>query len=301
MRQQLIRTATVIIALAVCITFSEPPKRPLKRAASGVVAFNPTLLRIVWAGFRAFAADFYWVRMAEQIGAANSAEEYRDVGVWGNLVTDLDPKFRLAYEFAAIAMPYNLGRNTWVNGDESTAILRKGLVAFPDDFNMQFFLVHNLIFYQHDYAEAGARLRALAARPRAPAFLGQLATRVMAQGGEIDSAIDFARSGAASAKDDDTRATFEARIKQLETERELQRVDKEIIAFKEREGRLPGGINELMTHNSLFQMPMDPSGGEITIDRKGRARSSSETRRLEISSSEQKQIDAEEEAAEHAP
>lgn len=294
------RVMLALVALITCAILAEPPKRPAKRSASGFVALNPTLLRVVWAGFRPFAADFYWVRTAEQMGAANTAEQYRDVGIWANLATDLDPRFRLVYEFGAVAMPFNLGRNTWVNGDESTALLRKGLKVFPDDYNLQFFLAHNLIFYDHDYVQAGEVLRRLSERPNAPAFLAQLATRVMAQGGEIDSAIDFARSGAANAKDDETRQTFEERIKQLETERELQRVDKEIAAFKAREGRLPTTINEMLIKDPLFQMPMDPSGGEISIDRKGRARSTSETRRLEITSSEQKQIDAEEEAAEHA-
>jgi hypothetical protein len=200
------------------------------------------------------------------------------------------------YEFAAVAMPFNLGRNTWVNGDESTAILRKGLKVFPDNYHLQFFLVHNLIFYQHDYAEAGELLKMMAAKPGAPPFLGQLATRVMAQGGEIEAALDFARAGVASAQDEETRQTFEQRIKQLETERELQRIDKAVASFKARTGRLPTGIAELMTGDDLVQMPSDPSGGDIFIDRKGRARSTAEKRRLEVTSSEQKQLEAEEEA-----
>jgi len=292
-RRLLIQAPIALLALVTCILLSQPPKRPITGAASGVVALNPQLLRIVWAGYRAAAADFYWVRTVEQIGVASTADEYRDVGVWANIATDLDPKFRIVYQFAGVAMPINIGRNIWVNGDESTAILKKGLVEFPDNFNLQYLLAHNLIFYSHDYATAGELLRKMSTRPGAPRFLGPLATRVMAQGGEIDAAIDFARSGLESAESDDTKETFKHRIKQLETERVLQEVDRAVAAFREKENRLPTGIAELLTQGSLQNIPSDPSGGQLYLDRIGRARGTSEARRLEIITPESKQLEEE--------
>lgn len=295
MRPLPIRLSLMAGALTMCVVLSEPPARPLTRAMTGVVAFNPQLLRVLWAGFHALAADFYWVRTCEQMGMASKAEEYRDVGVWANLATDLDPKFKLVYGFAAVAMPFNLGRNNWVNGDESTALLRKGLVQYPNEFWFEFLLAHNLIFYQKDFAAAGELLRTLAGRPNAPRFLRHLATRVLAQGGEVEAALEFAHAGLAAAEDDDSRATFAFRIKQLETERVLQSVDRAIAQFRETEQRLPSGIVELLTRGFLTEMPVDPSGGELYVDRKGRARSTFEGRRLEVITSEQKQLDAEEE------
>ncbi len=300
MQPFLIRAALATIALAACFVLSEPPKRPLTGHASGVVAFNPQLLRIVWAPFRALAADFYWVRTVEQIGIARTADEYKDIGVWANLATDLDPKFRLVYQFAAVAMPINEGRDVWVNGDESTALLRKGLIHFPDNFNLQFLLAHNLIFYAHDYVAGGELLRSMAAKPGAPVFLGPLATRVLAQGGEIDAAIDFARSGVASAQDDDTRETFRQRIKQLETERVLQAIDRAVKAFEASEHRRPTGIADLLARGALTEIPVDPAGGQLYLDKRGRARSTSEARRLEVISAEQKRREAEEDALEAA-
>ncbi len=295
MRHLPIRLALIAIAVALCVGLSEPPARPLTRAVTGVVAFNPQLLKVLWAGFHALAADFYWVRTCEQMGMASKAEEYRDVGVWANLATDLDPKFKLIYGFAAVAMPFNLGRNNWVNGDESTAMLRKGLEQYPHEYWFEFLLAHNLIFYQKDFVAAGSLLKEISERPNAPAFLHQLATRVLAQGGEIDAAIEFARSGMAAAQDEDGRETFAFRIKQLETERVLQAVDRAIAQFREQEQRLPTGVIELLTRGVLNEMPIDPSRGDIYIDRKGRARSTFEGRRLEVLSSEQKQLEAEEE------
>lgn len=293
MQKTVTRVAVVLAAFATCFMLSQPPKRPTTRVTSGVVALNPRLLRILWAGYRAAAADFYWVRTIEQIGGASTADEYRDVGVWANLATDLDPKFRLVYQFAAVAMPFNVGRNTWVNGDESTALIKKGLAEFPDNYNLQYLLAHNLIFYSHDYVAAGELLRTMAIKPGAPAFLGPLATRVLAQGGEIDAAIDFARNGVETAQSDETREVFRHRIRQLETERVLQQIDKAVTLFRETEHRLPGGIAELLTQGSLAQMPLDPSGGMIYIDRLGRARSTTEARRLEIITPESKQLEAE--------
>ena len=288
------RVALVVLSIAACSFLCRPPpKRALTGSASGAVVLNSQLLRIVWAGYRAAAADFYWVRTSEQVGIASTADEYRDVGIWANVATDIDPKFRVVYQFAAVAMPINIGRNTWVNGAESTAMLRKGLVHFPDNFNLRYLLAHNLIFYSHDYVAAGELLRKMAGESKAPPFLGPLATRVMAQGGEIDAAIDFARAGAESAPNEETRETFEKRIQQLETERVLQTVDKAVAEFQKSENRLPTGIAELLTRGTLQVIPSDPSGGMVYLDKLGRARSTAEARRLEVITPESKAAEAE--------
>ncbi len=70
-------------------------------------------------------------------------------------------------------------------------------------------------------------------------------------------------------------------MKEIELERELQRVDASIAAFKEREGRLPQTLRELVDRGDLDAIPMDPLGGEIILGQDGRSRSTASEDRLE--------------------
>jgi hypothetical protein len=52
-------------------------------------------------------------------------------------------------------------------------------------------------------------------------------------------------------------------------------VDRAVAAFQARQGRAPFGLEELVVAGDLPALPVDPLGGQISLDLKGRAVSSS--------------------------
>ena len=133
-----------------------------------------------------------------------------------------------------------------------------------------------------DYRRAGLLLQDVAANPRAPPYVGALATRLLAQAGEIDAGLALAQTLEHSAPDEETRAAFGKRVKQIQLERVLQEIDRAIGAYKARTGKLPLTVAELLVSGDLPQFPVDPLGGRIYIARDGRARSDAESYRLEL-------------------
>ena len=270
-----------LVSIALVGLTAEPPER---RRAQGGAPLLPRveLLKTLWASQRSMTADYYWLQELQSIGAAFTELQYRDIAAYGQLVTDLDARFYHAYLFAGLNIPYNRGRETWVNVDESTAIFEKGLRAFPGDLRFQLFLAHNLIFFHHQYVRAADVLQQAAKNPGAPSFAAQLATRLLAQSGKFDAGLQLATSLRDSAQTEEERAFYDHRVKQIELERILQDVDRAIAQYRAREGVPPSSVLELVMKGDLLAAPVDPLEGQIVIAEDGRARSTAETHRLEL-------------------
>jgi hypothetical protein len=277
----LLRLALMAAAVSLGIFTAKPPARALTQL-EGPMLPSAAIVRALTPGHTELAADYFWLRLIQAAGAAWTPEEYRQVADYAELITELAPRFKDVYEFSGAFIPYNLGRDTWVNGEESSRIIRKGLEQFPDNRTLKGYLVFNLIYMERDYKAAAALLRELAQVPGAPPYLAQLATRLYAQAGEFDAGLEFARAMAANAETDEQRRFFEQRAKQIQAEQVLTEVDAAAWAYFRREGRQPTAVVDLLNSGDLQQPPVDPLGGEIVIDTFGRARSSAADFRLEV-------------------
>lgn len=241
-----------------------------------------SLLRIAGRAFVPVIADYYWLAAIQATGRAKTEEEYRDIADYAQLITDLDPDFGYVYRFAGVVVPFNHGRETWTNTRESTAILEKGVARFPKWVLLRTLLAYNLSVFQKEYVRAAQLLEETAQLPGAPPYLPWLATRLYAQGGSFEAASAFADQFAARAEDSETRAAFEHRKKEIALERILQTTDRAVAAFRERNGRLPKDLKELLVSGELPAFPKDPLEGEIYLGADGRTYSTSQEHRLEV-------------------
>lgn len=272
---------TLAVSSAIVATTAAPPASPL-RTPQGPALPRADALKVALPGQEPLLADFYWIQLLQQAGLARDAEHHRELYFWAELITDLDPFFLPAYQLAALLIPYNIGRESWVNGEESRRIIEKGLRVFPRDRPLRMYLAHDLMFLDRDYKRAADVLKELAQEPQTPAFVGQLATRLYAQAAEFDAGLEFARAMRDAATAPEEKAFFERRILEIESERVLQEIDGAALKFFQREGRQPATVFELLSKGDLRAPPVDPLGGEITIDAYGRARSSAARFRLEL-------------------
>jgi len=279
MRRALV-VALPLLSVAVVGVTSTPPNR---RTATHVSPLLPraSLLRVAGRAFLPVVADYYWLQAIQAGGKAATAEEYRDISDYAQLITDIDPDFAYVYQFAGVLIPFNRGRETWVNTRESTAILEKGVARFPQAVLLRILLAYNYSSFSKDYLKSAQVLEATARLPRAPSWVSLLATRLYAQGGNFDAASTFANQLATST-DPETRAIFEQREKEIALERILRTLDAAVTAFRERERRLPNDVKELKSAGLIAQLPEDPLGGQIGVGPDGRTYSTSEAHRLEV-------------------
>lgn len=268
--------------IALVAALSGPPVNANHEHAPPLLP-RPELLITLGNAQRHMLADYYWVLTTEATGRASNRYEYRDIADYAELVSDLDPNFRYTYVFAGVSVPYNLGRETWVNTEESTRILKKGFVLFPDYVYLRIVLAYNLSYFQKEYQKAADILRDTVRLPMAPKYLSELATRLYAQAGAIDAGLTLAHSLFQNAPDPSTREAFELRTRELLLERELQKLDQAIAEFRNQKGRRPDTLFELVSAGIVHEIPADPLGGAIVIGPDGRSHSTvAGNHRLEV-------------------
>lgn len=271
--------------LLLTLLVAPPRKRPRGPHQEPLLP-RQEMLRLVGRGYIQLIADYFWLQLIQTTGAARGADEYRDLYAYADLITDLDPQFRLVYTFAAGVLPTNTGREIWANTAESTLLLRKGLKLFPSDLKMNMLLAYNLSAFHKQYREAAEVVERTAKLPGAPAYLPALATRLYAQSGDVDTGEALALALAESAEDEETRELFLTRVRDLRLERELRRVDAALATFRGVFGASPPDLATLLWLGYLDRPPEDPQGGAFFIGYDGRARSETQQKRMDIFSAE---------------
>jgi hypothetical protein len=267
--------ATVLLTLT-------PPEQPAGKVHTPPLLPRASLLRIAGRAFLPVVADYYWLAAIQATGTAKTEDEYRDIADYAQLITDVDPDFGYVYRFAGVVVPFNRGRETWVNTKESTALLEKGVARFPNWPLLRTLLAYNYSVFQKEYLRAARLLEETARLPGAPSYLAFLATRLYAQGGSLDAASAFANQFAAKAEDPETRAAFERRKKEIALEGILQTIDRAADRFKKRFGHPPDDLKELVSSGEMAAIPPDPLEGKLYLGGDGRAYSSSAQHRLEV-------------------
>lgn len=275
-------TGLVLIAgLTGTAVLSEPPRERDRGDYRPPLLPRIELLRVLGAGQMQLVTDYFWLQAIQSMGSAGNSfekERYLDVYYYSDLVTDLDPKFYKVYAFAGNAVPTNLGRETHVNVDEGIHILEKGARQFPNDWQINFYYASQLGYLKKEHAKAAEIFARTAKMPGAPPYVAEIASRLLAVHGDFEQAAELVNIAAAHEMDPDTRGILERRKLELEQERMLQRVDAAIARFREREGRLPQSVQELVKHRDLERIPYDPMMGDIIIKEDGRAYSTASIR-----------------------
>jgi hypothetical protein len=240
-------------------------------------------------GFRSLLADFTFLE-AIQVLAPRTAnwpwQKYAGVDRRLHRLLDysveVDPKFAGAYRFAGAALPHETRDGKALGVLAAVSILERGARERPDVWNIPFLLGFLETYYLRDYVAAGKNLTIAAKDPGAPSYLGLLATRVTAQGGEVTTALAMAQTMLAEANEEETRREWQGRVEALEVERDLRAIEAANARFQAERGRFASSVTELLAAGFLSREPVEPHGGRYLIDADGRARSTNGGERLRI-------------------
>lgn len=240
------------------------------------------MARTISKPFLPMLIDLYWLRSLNAIGLSDSLEKNRALYEYGEVLTDLDPRFLQPYTFIGLAVPFQTSRDVYANADLAEKLLRKGLVQYPDHLQLNMYLGFNLFSYQHRYVDAAHVFEHVSKLPVTLPWASLLATRLLATGGSPEEGAALAREMADNADDEGTRAEFEQRAEELEVEAALQRVDHAATKYFEAHKGWPETLAVLRQENLYSGPDTDPKGGIISVQPDGKATSTSLTRRLEV-------------------
>jgi hypothetical protein len=168
-------------------------------------------------GFETVYADYLWIRtMLHFGGQVMGDKEFQWLGQMVDMVTQLNPHFYPAYEFAGVILP-GYGRNP----DRARLILQRGLTHVGTErYQIPFYL--GWIHYNSEgNMEAAAQYVSLAARhPDAPPFLTGLAASLYRKAGKEDLSRHFLGSLYSSSENPAVQEVVRQKLRQLGDEPE---------------------------------------------------------------------------------
>ena len=241
--------------------------------------------RILALGHQGVLSDFLFLKTVTFIGGRSVAGQVMEEADWefvrGSLdvVTDLDPYFKDPYVLAEGLLAWDAGQPAAAN-----RLLRKGADYRDWDWRLPFYIGFNHFYFLKDYQTASRYIMQASRLSGSPAYLKTLGARLAYYGGKSKTALLFLQEMLAEATDPLLRKRLELRLTALQR---AVMIEDALARFKQREGRLPHPLDELVTSGDLLQMPEDPYGGEWGIHKHGRVFSTSKFARQKSDSNDQ--------------
>jgi len=230
-------------------------------------------------GYHHLGADLLWLRLLQVWGKKkNTDDEYEWMYHALDVITTLDPRYAYAYYVGGVALTNSANR-----ADLSNRLLEKGHGENPAEWNLPFLLGYNHYFALGN-AEKGAEYIGRAARtPGAPDFLPGLATRMHAEAGNPDVALQFLEALWKENPDLVVREKLETRAKEVMIERDLRALERAIAHYHNDHHAFPLSLPDLVYKKYLERLPEEPFGGTYLFDANtGRVTSSTHPNRLKV-------------------
>ena len=217
--------------------------------------------------FDDIAADVYWIRAVIYFGGQRRAEVHRNFNELYpllDLVTSLDPHFKVAYRFGALFLseppPGGPGRS-----DQAITLLERGIERDGDwEYYQDIGFVN--YWWRHDYQSAADWFKRAAEQPGAPNWLVGLAATTLAVGGSRESSrqlwTELLNNPDAAYIQNQARH----RLRQLDAMDTIDTISAALQRFRERQGRLPSTWQELANAERWRGVPVDPEGVPFVVD-----------------------------------
>ena len=237
-------------------------------AGSGFV-LPSSVLKITSFEFKGIVSDLLFIKAMVFMGSTYERKEDPRVNPdeWHWLdksltaSTDLDPYFVDPYYLANAHM-------TWEGGmiHETNILLEKGTRYRDWDWLLPFYAGFNSFFFLHDNAKAAEFLVTASQRPGPSEQLLSLASRLAFKEKMTENAILYLEAIAKKTEDERLKKDYETRVRALQARLLLERA---VSVYKERFGRVPVSLKQMIEKGTIKEVPLDPYGGIFTVSRDG--------------------------------
>jgi tetratricopeptide (TPR) repeat protein len=230
---------------------------------------NGPAARRLALSFNGLAADWYWMRSLQYVGAKivsyqdTHEEQFNltnlstlDLHLLPSLLevtTSLDPQFIEAYEYGAVILPE-------VNPEAAISLLHRGMAANPTSWRLYQHLGY--IYWQRkEYDRASEAYAAGSRLPGAPAWVAAMAARMKADRGSRDAAREMYQHLSESSGDNSVREMVAYQLMRLDWLDDRDVITKMIRDFREQTGRCPQSWRELADRFGGTRLRIDPETG----------------------------------------
>lgn len=216
-------------------------------------------MEVVCGSQRGACAGLFYVRGILAITDEN--DDTRASMVWAQRNFDtalhLDPRLVQAYFFGGVVAARD--RQRLYRGID---FLKSGMSRLPDEWQIPYWIGFN--YYQlGEYLAAAEYFDKAAACPQAPVFLKGIQPMMFYRAGRPDLGVVFLQGLKSSVKETRQLAAIERKLAWLQN---LIMLEDRVGAFRTRFGRLPGGLDELVSSGLIGRVPEDVFGTGYYLD-----------------------------------
>ncbi|QQG50336.1 MAG: hypothetical protein HZB70_02045 [Candidatus Berkelbacteria bacterium] len=217
----------------------------------------PETAKLVSFGAREFLADWYWLKLIQYYGGGDPQGKYRKLGEMFNVVTELSPKYSAAYQTGLLVLP---GEGFI---DEAIKLGEKGQKNLPDKWEMPYYTGIVYHVYKKDYVAAAKKFDQAAAIPGAPETTKLFAAIYYNKADERQTAYQIFKTVYETSDSEFARDRAEKYVEHLDVYFFLEDATKN---FKQRFGRYPATLDELVTRGVIKEIPSSPLSVPFTIN-----------------------------------
>lgn len=213
---------------------------------------SPALLEI-WAGeFKGLLADYLLLKASVFLGGRYETTDSDREAVYTLFRQSLalDPYFFQTCYYIQGFLPWE-GKKP----KEAIDLLKICKKHRYWDWTPCFFIGFDYLYFLNDNLAASRYLMEGSKLPHAPLLLGMLGARLAQKGGQTESAIAFLKTMYETTDNETTKKQIGMRIEALTGALVLE---KGIKQFKEKVGRSPNRLEELLTAGILKELPQNP-------------------------------------------
>ena len=267
--------------------------QPSSAATAPSVKLPAPVLRALTFGFQNVLADYEWLNAIQYYGMKENAEE-RFCRLYDivDTVTDLDPRFEYASQFGAESIPYHDPNGEWYHTRQAIAFGKKAFDHSPTRWEIPWAVGFDLFDYWGEYQEAGKAMmlaadlgeslgRSARDRGTAPTYLRSLAVRLLAQGGDVDTAILSPQTSLAAAIAPERRAELQEHLDSLLLQQQLDQLNAAAKVLRDSAVREPT-LEQLSAQANLGGLTVDPYGERYFLDTLGKVHSTNESKLLKL-------------------
>ncbi len=237
-----------------------------------IVLHSGAMLKLMSLEYAPLMADLYWTRVVQYYGDKRSRNDANLEMLWPllDITTTLDPNLIVVYRFGstflAEAAPRGAGRP-----DLAIELINRGIRANPDYWRLYEDLGFVYYFDLKDYPKASLAFLEGSKNPQALVWMKVLAAKVFEQGDTRETSAFLWNEIYNSSSDPQIKQNALTHLQLLRAQAECEQLDAIAAEYKNRTGRRPTTLHELVNASLLPRLPVDPLGFAYVFNADGKA------------------------------
>jgi tetratricopeptide (TPR) repeat protein len=230
---------------------------------------SPAVLKKMALGYDGVLADIYWMRTIQYYGRRDEADRrpvrYKNLAALLDLTSALDPDmvdvYRAGSVFLAEPDPSGAGQP-----DEAVKLLDRGIEHHPQDWRLMMDKGFIYFWYVRDFKRAGDIWLSASRLSAAPHWMEALAAMALSRGGDVETAKLLWQHQLEQSDREDVKENARNHLFSLEVAEARWTLEFFIERYREKHGRLPEELEDLVRAGFLRQVPKDPSGAAYAYE-----------------------------------